>query len=851
MNAPPSPHFTPVDLGAAFNCKRAELPAELDPAPIVRERYGGAQARGIPFRLGPENAHNAILLDKEPVTVDAGGRKATYIVFLHVVEDVKANYLDGLEMTRHDAAGSGDHVSDYVIEYDNGASETRPILRRFAIQQGVLAWGSSGFACVPANSDVVISSNYESFELGRLPDRYGPGEVRTSSGRDQSACCTCWLYALPNPAPDRPIHRIHLQPRDERSVVYGVSLTELPDHPLRYQPRHKLLLTLPGGVELNAAGEIADIDIDLGTVISARARQVYDASAWDLGHTDVQPDISQTEVVVEYTAHPAARLHVGRPEGDPVVYDLASPTAQTVTIAPAHRPVTIKVIDKTTRNPVGVRIHLHGEAGEYLPPKGYHRKVNGEWFQDNYGEFRNGANQYAYIRGECIADLPLGTVYVEITRGYEVTPIRKAMTISPDTGELTFVLDRVLDWRNDGWVTADTHVHFLTPTTAVLEGEAEDVNVVNLLASQWGEMFSNTSDFDGSTSHSNTLPGNNGEFLCRVGSENRMQHLGHISLLGYSGELIHPLCSGGPSESALGDFQEVTMADWARRCRRQNGFVVMPHAPNPQLERVADVVLDLVDAIEFMTFNPYDFQLRPSAVADWYRFLNTGYHLPLTGGSDKMAASSLLGGVRTYTQLGDRPFTYENWMAATRQGHTFVTVGPLVDMRVEGQPPGATIELPENGGTVTVAWRAESVRLPIQAVEVVVGGKTHSEGRFDNVFEAEGSTEVAIDDSTWIAIRVRGNYSEIPESSIAAHTSAVRILAGDKPLYRHEDAVDMLRQIEGAIAYIDTIASRPDADRYLKMKHTLESAYDRLHQKMHREGQYHHHSPLHDHGHEH
>ena len=32
---------------------------------------------------------------------------------------------------------------------------------------------------------------------------------------------------------------------------------------------------------------------------------------------------------------------------------------------------------------------------------------------------------------------------------------------------------------------------------ALLEGRAEGVNVVNLLASQWGEMFSNVGDFDG------------------------------------------------------------------------------------------------------------------------------------------------------------------------------------------------------------------------------------------------------------------------------------------------------------------------------------------------------------------
>ncbi|MCY4496940.1 MAG: hypothetical protein OXC14_06605 [Rhodospirillaceae bacterium] len=52
-----------------------------------------------------------------------------------------------------------------------------------------------------------------------------------------------------------------------------------------------------------------------------------------------------------------------------------------------------------------------------------------------------------------------------------------------DTHTITIELDRVLDWRMRGWVTADTHVHFLSPGTAMLEGAAEGVNVINLLAS--------------------------------------------------------------------------------------------------------------------------------------------------------------------------------------------------------------------------------------------------------------------------------------------------------------------------------------------------------------------------------
>ena len=108
---------------------------------------------------------------------------------------------------------------------------------------------------------------------------------------------------------------------------------------------------------------------------------------------------------------------------------------EVVAINPAWRPVTVRVVAKDSGQPTPVRIHFHGQQGEYLPPRGNHRRVNPYWFEDNYGEFVNRLNQYAYINGECIVDLPLGDVYVEITHGYEVTPIRTRFTVAPRHGK--------------------------------------------------------------------------------------------------------------------------------------------------------------------------------------------------------------------------------------------------------------------------------------------------------------------------------------------------------------------------------------------------------------------------------
>ena len=848
MHIPPSEHFTPIPLDPFFNVDRAELEEALQ---ITRaEAWAGTQSfQGIPFSMGNPGRPNVLLLDQKAISIEVDGIQASYVLFLHAVENRTTNYSEELANFAADGNELGQAVSDYTLEFAGGSRATIPILRRFAIQQSHIGWGASPFAAVPDAKHHTFSSATEDQALGRASqEQYGRGETRVRSGRDYNPK-KLWIYALPNPEPDKPIQRIICTPREERSLIYAITHTRIDEHPLRPGVRRKMRLQLPAGAHLNAVGELEEIDIDLGQVISARAALDYDRGDWLGTAPNVQPTRSDRSVVVEYSAHPQARLYVGTGADTSVSYELSSLAGPaTDPIEPAHRPVKLRVVEKGSKKLVAARLHLHGQAGEYLPPKGYHRQVNPHWFEDNYGEFVNGLNQYCYIPGECVADLPLGEVFVEINRGYEVAPIRTAIEITPDTEELEFELERVLHWRRDGWVTADTHVHFLTPQTARLEGEAEGVNVVNLLASQWGEMFSNVSDFDGCTTIGARDFGGDGEFLVRVGTENRMQVLGHISLLGYSGAMIHPLCSGGPSESALGDAQELSMAEWAQRCIDQGGLVVMPHGPNPQCERAADIVLELVHAIEMMSFNPCDSQINPYGIADWYRFLNLGYQIPVVGGTDKMSAASQLGGIRTYTQMGEREFTYENWMAAVQQGNTFVTVGPLVELQVEGQAPGSTLDLPAGGGTLTATWKVESVSLPIDQVEIVVGGLATEQINIGKELAATGSAELAIEASTWIALRVRGSYQG-KHGEIAAHSSAVQVRVDDAPLYSQRDATAILEQIEGAIAYVDTLAPRPDALRYKQLRATLEAAHNRLHQRMHQQGVYHQHTPLHDHQH--
>ncbi len=306
---PPSPHFSPISLSKIANANRAQV--GNDWGATVDLGYGTQTFQGIPFDLGSQSAANLILLNENTVTLDLNGIRASYLLFLHVVEDRVTNYLDGFADFSVDGNELGDHVSDYELHYADGECQIVAIRRRFAIQQSHIRWGASPFEAIPATPSWVFPTANEEMALGRVPGRqYGRGETRHESSRND-APSQLWLYALPNPHPDKPLKRLRLEARGERSAIFGITASTVTSHPLKAGVRRKLRLTLPDGVSLNKLGELDEIGIDMGIVISARAVLDYDAERWLGDDPNVQPSRSTQAVTVEYSAHPQARLYVG------------------------------------------------------------------------------------------------------------------------------------------------------------------------------------------------------------------------------------------------------------------------------------------------------------------------------------------------------------------------------------------------------------------------------------------------------------------------------------------------------------------------------------------------------------
>jgi hypothetical protein len=391
-------------------------------------------------------------------------------------------------------------------------------------------------------------------------------------------------------------------------------------------------------------------------------------------------------------------------------------------------------------------------------------------------------------------------VHVEAARGFGYRPERRSIEVGDVDGPLVLPLEPLAWPAGDGWVAADCHVHFISPSSALLQAQAEGVGVVNLLATQWGDHHTSVVD----------LP----IVALRDPSENRQSMLGHIGLLGAS-EAVLPMASGGGPEGRLGDPLGWLMADWADAARAQHGLAVAVHFPLPYAEVAADIVAGRIEAVEMQALTS---GVDGPSIREWYRFLNCGFRLPIVGGTDKMTAEIPLGAVRTYVRLDDHgPLSFGRWADGIRSGRTFVTSGPMLDVAVDGQQPGDTVRLARGGGTVEVRAAARA------ALPVIDGLQLIHDGRVVASVEASAGTDqihlserVPVTRGGWLAARVtsRQLIQSAFATAMGAHSSPVYLEVPGRPTFDADDAAVIATIIEGARTWVDSIAPiAPTVDR--------------------------------------
>jgi hypothetical protein len=480
-----------------------------------------------------------------------------------------------------------------------------------------------------------------------------------------------------------------------------------------------------------------------------------------------------------------------------------------------------RIVDNDTGQPVAATLAVSDSEGRPLEIEGKHTHVQ------YLGRRR------CYVDGGFVLNARPGRLTVDVRRGLETLPLRTDLDFTEGAAKnLTFRLRRWIDMADRGYVSGDTHVHYLSQAESHLQMRAEDLRVLNLLVSD----FTNDREkFTGALD-----PVSTPEYSVFVGQESRDWQNGHVILLGIR-KIIEPFAPFG------GRFQNRTepnllMARVLREARGHGGVTTWAHFCNlPGAESPIDIALGLVDAVDLITYD--DPTGLPSHWGPWtnsgmsqaeftvmrsldlyYQYLNAGFQLPIGAGTDKMGDNIPVGSNRLYTRFTGEA-TYQKWLAGLKAGNGFVTNGPMLTFDIEGRSSGDVV--PFTGTRKVYARATAKSILPFQALEIVINGETALLRNLananrpgpDGLYSVEVEGPITLDRSSWVAARVAESPAVrnriLPRGlTVFAHTNPIYFLRDGKKV-RHLPAIQYLqRYVKGTIHWLNTSATfRDSAER--------------------------------------
>jgi TolB protein len=450
----------------------------------------------------------------------------------------------------------------------------------------------------------------------------------------------------------------------------------------------------------------------------------------------------------------------------------------------ARAKLAVTVRESADGSPVPARVQILGADRKSSVPSGHYARVS--WAGD----------RVFHATGAFEVDVPAGRTRVQVVRGFELKPVVVDVDVTagqPRTVDV--VMERIDDLSARGWHAGSTGAHVQAGgfereglESLVAQARAEGVTI---LSSPVPDRPHDLTERDFWTPKAPAHDVSSDGVQLVLGQEHRPPFFGHIMSFGAAGMLasLAPVTIGyePPPGSSLGR----TNTDVLRDMRARGGITSYVHAFSGEGDPMqaglgigkafpVDAALGLVDTLEWAAASRGSF-------VPWYAALNNGLRVAAIGGEDSITnlhISRLVGCVRTYVYLGDKPLTPAAWWEAARAGRSFVTTGPLVELTVEGERPGGTVSLPANG-RVDVSVRVRSIT-PLQRVQLVVNGESLQEIPLDLTrTKVDWSGSVSMPRSGWVHVRAEGLPAErAPLDAVYAQafTNPVWIRVDEKPV---------------------------------------------------------------------
>ena len=403
--------------------------------------------------------------------------------------------------------------------------------------------------------------------------------------------------------------------------------------------------------------------------------------------------------------------------------------------------------------------------------------------------------RYFYVRGAYEVALPAGRYEIEVVRGICHQPQTALLEVGSGVRVHDFHLKLLASLHRSGWYSGNTHTHYDVGIEEEVDerlrlvppAEGVDVSVISYL-------IRNRLPYSSNRIPIGRLPGfsRDGTILdmgeeCRNNfvSKERPHNLGygHCLFLNIP-RLIEPVSSGQLSpDGKAPDFPTLSML--CAEARRLGGTTVWCHNGHGMEAPVA-VALGLVDALNIADGFPVEYEW-------YYRFLNCGFRLPISSGTDWWEYDHNRVFVRIQGQ-----FSYETWLAGLRAGRTFVSNGPLLDLTVNGQSPGAVLKHPRRA---RITARAIS-RVPFERLEIVHDGNVVAQKTAADQQEAALEWELPVERSSWVAARVGGTTVTRRGFPVFAHTNPVYLETPQPPGKRQESARAWAAEIEDSMRFV-------------------------------------------------
>ena len=497
--------------------------------------------------------------------------------------------------------------------------------------------------------------------------------------------------------------------------------------------------------------------------------------------------------------------------------------------------IYINIVDEQGA-PTAARVRITDMEGHYLAPVGHLRDFPMTTSMDQEpvetDVLLDEHRRFAYVEGAFQVQTTEPAVRLEVVKGFNYQIYDDTLTLTDQVEPYHIALKQAFESLPDGsWYSGDIHVHHINKESAILEMKAEDLNVCNLLISDFTLDHHN---FTGTIE-----PESDPEHILFYGQEYREDRLGHINLLNLTKNLIEPAKEQRQHQYPL-NMEAMDQA------HEQSGHVSWAHfAAWPGLEGPLAVVMKKVDAVELLcTIDPFH---QPIFVSDivpevrmnsglrlWYRLLNCGFRIPITAGTDKMGNFVTVGANRTYAKVPGA-FSYQSWIDALNRGETFVSNSPFLLLEVNGNGPGSMLKADQKA-TLKITAQVWS-QMPVDRLEIVANGALIGEVTLDPTTQYH-SIEISYqtEESVWLAARAyqlnsrqtrkglsmsqRRNegagptqlnryYGTLRPEVTFAHTSPVYVTVDDLPIRSSEDAQYFVGYLNNAINWLDQEGSFP------------------------------------------